>query len=240
MSDESPADTLIAATMRTDTAAVAAMLTADPSIALARNMFGASALHAAHYASRGQIFRLLCERGKVTIDPFLAAELGDVATLRKALAEDPEVATAWQETGTTALHQACYWGNVEGAALLLDAGADANAPTRDPFLQIRPLGCAVATPNVPNPSDDERVVLSLVNLLLDHGADVDGCRGDGMTALHAAAFRGLSDVIRLLLERGANPASRANAGAHAGQTAYDTALSQQQHAAADLLRAAPP
>jgi ankyrin repeat protein len=236
MSGQPSADDLIAATLRTDIAAVASMLATDPSLALARNMFGVSALHAAHYASRGQIFHLLCDRGQVTIDPFLAAELGDVAALRAALEQDQSLAAAWQETGATALHQACYWGNVEGAALLLDAGADANAPTRDPFLHIRPLGCAVATPNIPNPSDDERVVLSLVNLLLDHGADVNGRRGDGMTALHAAAYRGLTDVIRLLLERGADPSIRATAGAHAAQTPLDTAVSQQQTAAASLLR----
>jgi ankyrin repeat protein len=212
------------------------MLAADPTLALARNMFGVSALHAAHYARRGQIFRLLCDRGGVTIDPFLAAELGDVPALRAALADNPAVATAWQDTGTTALHQACYWGNVEGAALLLDAGADANAQTRDPFLQIRPLGCAVATPNVPNPSDDERVVVSLVNLLLDHGADVNGRHGDGMTALHSAAYRGLTDVIRLLLERGADQTIQATAGPHAGERARDTAISQHRTAAAEMLR----
>jgi ankyrin repeat protein len=41
--------------------------------------------------------------------------------------------------------------------------------------------------------------------LLDSGADPNGRQNGGYTALHEAAFNGNSAMIRLLLERGANP-----------------------------------
>jgi len=132
------------------------------------------------------------------------------------------------ERGVTALHGAAYWGQEGAAELLLDAGADPNAISRDGFLQIAPLGSAVATtPGIPQPSDSEDGVLVMVRLLLlDRGADVNGRHGDGMTALHAACFRGLAWVAQELLDAGADPAITATAGPHYGQAPADTALSQ--------------
>jgi ankyrin repeat protein len=140
-------------------------------------------------------------------------------------------------TGFTLLHRACYWGQVAVSRLLFGHGADANAATRDNFLQIRPLGCAVATPDVPNPSDQEDTVLELVGILLDHGADVNGQRRDGLTALHSAAWRGHLRVMRYLLHHGADAGIRGYEGAcpHAGQTAADMALAQGQREAVSLL-----
>ena len=160
-------------------------------------------------------------------DGFLAAELGRVYKLREVLAADPGFAARFDERGSTALHGAVYWGQHEAAELLLDAGADPNVISRDGFLQIPPLGSAVATtPGIPQPSDSEDVVLGLVRLLLERGSDVNGRRGDGMTALHAACWRGLGRVAQELLDAGADPASTATAGPHQGQTPADTALAQ--------------
>lgn len=100
--------------------------------------------------------------------------------------------------------------------------------TQDSFLQIRPLGCAVATADVPNKSDDEDIVLALVRLLLERGADVNGRRRDGLTALHSAAWRGHARVIAYLLEYRADASLRGyeGAGPHAGQTAQDMAMAR--------------
>jgi ankyrin repeat protein len=161
-----------------------------------------------------------------------------VDELRTQLDRDPSFAAAFSASGTTALHGACYWGSEPAARLLLERGASVNAVTHDSFLNIAPIGCAVATPDVPNPSQDESVVLTLVGLLVANGANVNLQRRDGMTALHAAAYRGHVNVIRALLAAGAKRDIRAHAdsGAHSDETPLDTALSQGQTAAAEALR----
>jgi uncharacterized protein len=235
----SPLDEIIEASVRGDLTTVKALLVRDPALGNAANLMGSTAIHAAHYSGHHDIVKLLLSVSR-PLDGFLAAELGLIPELSDWLTQHPNFPTAHNATSFTALHGACYWGSLQAARMLLEHGAEANAVTTDSFLQIQPLGCAVATPDVPNPSQDESVILSLVDLLLDIGANVNARRRDGMTALHSAAYRGHVRVIRRLLERGADPAIRArdNSGAHAGQSPVETALAQGQTAAADLLRSA--
>jgi len=224
--DMRPVDRLVAAALLGRVTQVRRMVAADPALLSARNMFGAGAVHAAHYGGQDGVLAALGDLGLV-MDGFLAAELGRVHELREVLVTDPGFAGRFDERGSTALHGAAYWGQHEAAGLLLDSGADPNAVSRDGFLQIPPLGSAVATtPGIAQPSDSEDAVLGLVRLLLERGADVNGRRGDGMTALHAACWRGLGRVAQELLDAGADPASTATAGPHQGQTPADTALAQ--------------
>jgi uncharacterized protein len=220
-------DHLIAAALTGDVEHVRAWLGADPALLYARNMFGAGVVHAARYGGHPELFELPELAGWAP--SFVTnAQLGDVAAVRQALAADSGQATAFFGS-TTALHAAVYWGQYEVADLVLGAGADAiiNEPTRDDFLQITPLGAAVATtPGIPQPSDDEAVVLALVRLLVEHGADVTARRKDGMTPLHGAAWRGHAAVAQALLDAGADPSAAATSGPHAGQIAADTALGQ--------------
>jgi ankyrin repeat protein len=171
------------------------------------------------------------------LDFFLASELGMLDRVTSALESEPDLAQAFSAAGSTALHGACYWGQTTIARFLLERGADSNAVTRDSFLQIAPLGCAVATPDVPNPSDQESVVLELVKLLILSGADVNARRRDGLTPLHSAAHRGHLSVIETLLAQGADPTIRGyeGGGPHAGQTAADVAAAQGQAEAASRL-----
>lgn len=236
-------DDIISAAARGDLEEVKALLARDPALAGAANMLGSTALHAAYFSSHPKIVGMILyqrDRDGRSMDGFLAAELGLLGELSTWLHRTPTLPMDRNHNGSTALHGACYWGSVEAARMLLDHGADPCATTSDPFLQIHPLGCAVATPDVPNPSQDESIVLLLVDLLLDRGADVNGRRRDGMTALHSAAFRGHLRVVRRLLERGADATIRArdNAGRHAGQTPAETAASQGHMAVAALLTAA--
>jgi ankyrin repeat protein len=235
MADATP-DDMIAAVLAGDAPRVRALLDLSPQLRDAPNMLGARPIHAAHYAGRQGVRELLLSAG-VTIDGFLAAELDDVARLAAALDDDPDLPRRYNAGGMTALHGAGYWGAIEAARRLIARGADVTAVSRDDFLQIHPLGSAVATPGVPNPSDDEGRVLALVDLLLDSGADVNARRRDGLTALHTAAYRGQLAVIRRLLDRGADAGLRGydGKGPHAGRSAEDMAREQGQAAAAQLL-----
>jgi hypothetical protein len=63
-----------------------------------------------------------------------------------------------------------------------------------------------------------------VKLLLDAGADVNAVNEADFTALHGAAFRGLDEVIEILVTRGAN----INARDFRGRTAYRIAEGSKQ------------
>jgi ankyrin repeat protein len=234
--DVAAIDDLIQAAADGDLASVRKTLASDPALAAGSNMFGSTPLHAAHFGGNDEIVALLREKG-VALDGFRFAELNLVDDLRAALDADPELATRYNAGGSTALHGAAYWGSLDTARLLLECGADATAQSRDGFLDIHPLGAAVATPDIPNPAHSEDNVLAMAKLLLNRGADVNAQRKDGMTALHTAAYRGHLNAIRFLLDRGADPGIRSHRGGlHSDQTPYDTAVSQRQNEAAALLK----
>jgi ankyrin repeat protein len=208
----------------------------DGTLAAGSNMFGSTPLHAAYFGGHDAIVALLLANG-APMDGFRFAELDKVDDLRALLDREPEFATTFNAGGQTPLHGACYWGSVQTAALLIERGADVRAQSRDGFLDIHPLGSAVATPDIPNPAQSEDNVLRLADLLLDAGADVNAQRKDGMTALHTAAYRGLLRVIRRLVERGADPNIRSHPGGfHSDEAPFDTAMTQEQHEAAALLQ----
>jgi ankyrin repeat protein len=228
---------IIAAAGEGDAVAVSRLLAGDPELATSTNMFGAGGVHAAHFAGQVDLRNeLLARRG--ALDIWTAAELGFTDDVRALLTEDPALLDAHRAgQGDSPLHAACYWGQVDTARSLIAAGADARAHTSDDFLRIGTLGAAAATPDVPNPSDDEQVCIDLCRVLLDAGADVNCRRRDGMTALHTAGYRGLATLAAFLLERGADVSVRAKGdGAHAGETPAETAEARGHVSLAQWLR----
>ncbi|XP_036397313.1 ankyrin repeat and SOCS box protein 9-like isoform X2 [Megalops cyprinoides] len=115
------------------------------------------------------------------------------------------------------LHGACQQGHTACVKLLIDHGANVNTPTID---MITPLSEACA-----------RGHLSCVKLLLQQGATPHGAavstspihqaaaKGasvnsgkDGDTPLHVAARLSQPELVRVLLDHGANPATRNTEG----------------------------
>src|ERR1700728_2192896 len=126
-----PIDHAVARALEGDGSSVSKALESEPSLLQDRNMFGAGIAHAAIYGGHPDLLQILARFGWKA-DIVLAAELGDVRTVRSALDDDPGLVTRFVGT-TTALHSAVYWGQHGLAQLLLDAGARAviNEPTRD-------------------------------------------------------------------------------------------------------------
>jgi ankyrin repeat protein len=114
---------------------------------------------------------VLRRRG-ANLDIFEAAALGDVAELRRLLAESPALAKARREhCDATPLHAAR--SNVEAAQLLIEFGADVNAIDGEKQ-RLMPLHCRA-----------EHGDVEMVDLLLAHGANV--CAASRMgTPLHCA------------------------------------------------------
>lgn len=110
--------------------------------------------------------------------------------------------------------------------LLLEAGADPKIPTADlttPLMAAAGLGHGTYQPGqrrgTRSPSAE-----AAVKLLIEAGADVNAVNEGSFTALHGAAFRGLNEVIQLLVDHGAN----INAQDFQGRTAYRIAEGTQQ------------
>ena len=109
---------------------------------------------------------------------------------------------------------------------LLAAGADLNLTTVDgttPLMVAAGLGRATYTPREPrgprSPAAEQAVAL-----LLDAGAPINAVNEADFTALHGAAYRGLNEVVQLLIDRGAN----INARDFRGRTPYRLAEGAKQ------------
>src|SRR5262245_58095724 len=155
-----------------------------------------------------------------------AAMRGDTAEVRRLLQSGADV-KATQADGATALHWAAYHGDASLATLLLDAGADVAAANRNgstPMWLAASRGDAAviqalldkgATANEELPLGRRPLMLAArsgsvesVRELLAKGADPNAKEtARGTTALMQAADQGHADVIRVLIEHGAEVAA---------------------------------
>ena len=123
-----------------DLAAVRRMLAQDRMLAGARRQDGLSIILFARYLSRSEILEdLLAANG--ALDVFEAAATGAIERLKNLLSADPRLALGFSADGFTPLHYAVFFANVEGARLLIEAGADVNARVQNP-MQVLPLHSA--------------------------------------------------------------------------------------------------
>jgi ankyrin repeat protein len=158
-------------------------------------------------------------------DLFTSIEAGDAGGVETILDADPGAASARDESGVSALMRALYRfdpGLVEvvkrhvGALDVFEAAALGDRDRLEEVLDAEPLAATAY-------SGDGFTALHFAAffgwvdaaaLLLERGAEVDAFGRGWMTgtALHSAASRLQSEVVRTLLEAGANPDVRQSAG----------------------------
>ena len=141
------------------------------------------------------------------------------ADIVRILLAQPDQKTINQEDGSgfTALLDAISFGNLEIVNLLLAAGAEPDRNTSNTLVYAI-----------------NSVHIEILNRLLASGADPNG-GGDGTwTPLHSAAYIGSVEIIRILLDAGADP-KLINFN---GDTASQIARSRNFHAVAQMLEAA--
>ena len=149
---------------------------------------------------------------QVTKDEWLAS-LGSqgVAATDLLLAEPGAV--QWidiiDDSGMTALLYAADAGDADAVAHLLDAGAD--PLWRDRHQPARgPIHIAAAKGD-----------LAVLQVLLDHGVDVDALDGAGGGALLWAGYKGQLAAAQMLLDAGADPTIVDATGMNAAERAAD-------------------
>ena len=120
-----------------------------------------------------------------------AAHDGNIDLVRQAIASGTEVDAADPVQGYTALLMAAYNGHADVVKLLIDNNAKVDARDRE---GKTPLIHASSGP-----------FAKAAGLLIDGGADVDAAEStEGFTSLMTAAALGQTEVVQLLLRRGAD------------------------------------
>jgi uncharacterized protein len=183
-----------------DEAAAIAALTADASLARARNAQGVSIVCLALYRGFNRLAAALAAR-RDDLDVFEASCLGDLPRVTRVLADSPDAHASASPDGFSPLGYSAFFGHLELLVELLRRGAAVNEPSRN-AMRVCPLHSAAAH------SDAARGV-ALARALLDAGADPNLQQQAGYTALHEAALHAKHELLELLLECGAEP-NRAN------------------------------
>jgi ankyrin repeat protein len=123
---------------------------------------------------------------------FAAAAKGQTDELRSLLENDPSLVNTHSPDGFTPLGLAAFFGHPETVQALLTAGADVNLTSRE-SMKMPPLGSAMAVQRN-----------DIAQILIEHGANVNGKAVNDLTALHTAAARGNLEAAKLLLDHGAD------------------------------------
>ncbi len=198
-------DTLFDAIRQGDAGEVRRLLAADPQLAEARNADGASAVLWSVYTRHADLAGLLL--GGREPDFYEACALGGKERVETLLRGNPALARGFSPDGFSALALALFFGHVEIARLLLDGGADVNAPSTN-AIRVSPLHSAVAGGKP-----------ELVDLLLSRGAAPDPVEFLEATPLHSAAASGNVEMVESLLKAGADRGRRTKDGKTAAELA---------------------
>jgi uncharacterized protein len=174
-----------------DVARVKEMLQADPSLAQSRDENGLSVVLKATYYGQRDVVEALLASG-VELNIFEAAATGQTDRVRALIEEDPALVNSYSPDGFAPLSLAAFFGNSETVDVLLAAGAEVSAPSRE-TMKLTPLASALATGN-------NRIARTLI----EHGANVNAKGESDVTPLHTAAARGNIEAATFLLEHGAD------------------------------------
>ena len=211
--------TFMEAAIGGDVSKVKEMLRTDRSLARAKDENGVSVIMKAMYYGKKDVIAALVESG-VELDVFEAAATGKTDRLRTLLAKDASLANVYSPDGFSPLGFAVFFAQPEAVKLLIDAGAEVNAPSRE-SMKVTPLASAAAAKQT-----------EIARLLIARGANVNARAASGHIPLHEASANGNVELVKLLIEKGAD----VNAKTDDGKTPLDFAVEHQQPEVIALLK----
>jgi uncharacterized lipoprotein NlpE involved in copper resistance len=148
------------------------------------------------------------DQTKITNEVILVSEKGDVKALRKIIETGVTISTCKGLNGYTPLHHASNRGHADVVAVLLKSAVPIDARTDDGETALH-LAAYVGH-------------LLIVEQLVDCGARINAQNNYGETPLFYAAMRTMPALVRLLLQRGADPSIEDHSGDLARDRTDDT------------------
>ena len=174
----------------------------NPSLTQAKDATGASAILVAAYNMKPEVVTALLELG-APVDIFEASVLGKVDRIEEILKTSPARASEYAPDGFTPVALAAFFGQPAAVRALIAAGADVNAPAKNP-LKVAALHAAVAGGK-----------LEIVEALLRAGANPNAQQQQGFRPIHEAGTRANRALAELLLSHGADPSLPNDTGTNA-------------------------
>lgn len=182
---------LVEAVKKGDAGEIRRILKSKPELARTTLESGTSLPLLARYYGKPEIGEMLFEAG-APVGMAEACAFGKKDRVRELLKANRASASEISADGFPMLGLAAFFGNEEIGEMLIDAGADVNASSRN-AQNVAPIHSAVAARSA-----------RLVRKLIGGGVDVNRTQQKGVTALHAAAMHGDVEIVRLLLAAGAD------------------------------------
>ncbi len=203
-----------------DAAKVKEMLKAEPQLAQAKDGKGTSAILKATYYRKQEVVAVLLATG-IELNIFEAAATGQTERVRALIKQNAALVNGYAPDGFFPLGLAVFFGHQPTVEVLLAAGAEVNAASRE-TMRVTSLHAAVAANH-----------LAIARLLLAHGANANARQAEGgLTPLHEAAANGSLAFAKLLLEHKAD----LNAKTQDGKTPLTFAITRSQPEMAAFLR----
>ncbi len=214
---ESPPE-FIEAVKRGDVSKLRDLVSANPALLSSRTKRGLSPVLVAIYSGQKVAAANLIALG-AELDVHDAAAAGRLERVRELVERDPSLVNATSAEGFPPMGLAAYLGHEEVVEYLLSKGADVNFAA--PSAGFTALTGAVSQRHG-----------RVADLLVRRGAEVNHVYEGTLTPLVVAASQGDLNLVRLLLDHGADP----NLGGMEGKSALDLAKEKGSREIAEVLR----
>lgn len=213
-----PREELFAAIKAGDQATVERLVAEDRTLVNAQDEQGQSAVMTAAYHQKPEMAAWLVKK-RAKLNLFEACAVGKVERVKSILKRKHKLLNEFAPDGFQPLGLASFFGHVEVVRFLLESGAEVNTLSRND-LKVTPLNSAAAGRHY-----------EIAMLLLERDANPNIRQEGDFVPLHSAAMNGQIEMVKILLQYGADKDLKCLDG----KTARDYALENGHKIVAEVL-----